>query len=342
MARYIRDFQTTASPQTLHAAVSQYLTAEGYEYLTFDGENVFQKGQGFLASPTFFKFSYFGNSVRMETWMKYAMLPGVFLGELGTDGFVGCAAKGPWKKRIKNVEGILSNFAMQSANCPPMAVQNTFDNNETELLNENDCFEETCILNETNAGPVIAQAPVFCNCCGNQFPVGTQFCSVCGQENTAVNNTAANNSFAPPPLQTEIPAPTYGESVNINYPPTEYNITRKEFIEKYAQPSLRKNITGIAILCYVCAGLSFIVSCLMNPIGIIDALVLAGFALGMHLAKSRVCAILILVLSIVEVVLSIMYGAVPIWWLVAGISAVITFNKIEKQYKTFVANGNRF
>lgn len=74
----------------------------------------------------------------------------------------------------------------------------------------------------------------------------------------------------------------------------------------------------------------------MNPVGIIDALVLAGLALGMHLAKSKVCAILILILSVVEVVASIMYGAFPFWWLIAGISAVVTFSKIDKQYKQFL------
>ena len=80
----------------------------------------------------------------------------------------------------------------------------------------------------------------------------------------------------------------------------------------------------------------FIVSCLFNPFGIIDALILAAFALGMHLAKSKICAILILILSIVEVLLSLASGSFPFWWLIAGVSAVITFNKIDKQYKAFL------
>lgn len=122
----------------------------------------------------------------------------------------------------------------------------------------------------------------------------------------------------------------------VKYPPAGQYVGRKEFIEKYAQPSLRKNIKSIAILCYVCAGLTFVMSIAVNPIGIIDALVLLGFALGMHIAKSKVCAILILVLSIIEVLLSLIVGAFPFWWLIAGISAVITFNKIEKQYKEFL------
>ena len=118
-------------------------------------------------------------------------------------------------------------------------------------------------------------------------------------------------------------------------------VTRKEFIEKYAQPHIGKEIRNIAILCYICAAITFIVSCIVNPIGIIDAFILTGFALGMHLAKSRVCAILILILSIVEMVLSLLVGSFPIWWLIAGVSAVVTFEKIEKQYKSFLSGGYR-
>lgn len=342
MARYIKDFQTYIDPQTVHSAVNQYLQSEGYEYINYDGENVFKKGQGVWANPTFFKFSYSGNMVRMETWMKYAFFPGVYVGELGVTGFVGSAVKGPWKRRITNLEGILSNMAAQTTYYPPSSVQNTatrFEDNETQLLNDNDSFEETCIMNENKSTPVVASAPVFCNGCGNQLPEGTLFCSVCGQKRPDMNVISSDPQSAVP----------YQQSISqtINYTPTEtpppagYLVSRKEFINKYAQPSLRKNITSIAILCYVCAGLTFIVSCLLNPLGIIDALILAGLALGMHLTKSKVCAILILILSIIEVLLSLVSGSFPFWWLIAGISAVITFNKIEKQYKSFISNGNK-
>ena len=154
MARYIKDFKVNVDPQTVHAAINQYLVSEGYEYINYDGENVYKKGQGVWANPTFFKFSYCNNMVRMETWMKYAFFPGVYVGELGVTGFVGSAVKGPWKKRIHNAESIMSNFAMQSANYSPASVQNNYvstDDNETQLLNDKDVFEKTCIMNENKA-----------------------------------------------------------------------------------------------------------------------------------------------------------------------------------------------
>lgn len=305
MARYVKDFLTNADPQTVHFAVNQYLQSEGYEYINYDGENVFKKGNGVWSNPTFFKFSYTGNSVKMESWMKYAFFPGVYVGELGVDGFVGCAVKGPWKKRIGALEGILSRFTTQSV-----------------------CYSATPTQNN------------FCNGCGNYLPENAQFCTVCGRKrlDTNIENTISQSTSS---CQQTVPQTNYYAHAEASVPPVGFPISKKEFINKYAQPSLRKNITSIAILCYVCSGLTFIVSCIFNPWGIIDALILLGLALGMHLAKSKVCAILILILSIIEVLMSIVSGSFPFWWLVAGISAVTTFSKIEKQYKTFISNGNK-
>lgn len=335
MARYIKDFQINVDPQTIHATINQYLQREGYEYIQYDGENVFKKGSGIMSNPTFFKVSYSGNMVRMETWMKYALLPGVYVGELGVKGFVGGAVKGPWKKRISYIENILSNFSPQSTTYPHASAENmdkSFDSNETQLLNDNDRFEETCIMNEDNAKPPV----VFCTACGTQMPEGTTFCSVCGQKRINSNVHGAVPQSTMPNQQVFSQMSSFNNFDSTPLPPAGTPVSRKEFINKYAQPSLRKNITSIAILCYVCAGLTFIVSCLLNPFGIIDALALGGLALGMHLAKSKVCAILILVLSIIEVIMSLIVGMFPVWWLVAGILAVVTFSKIDKQYKQFL------
>lgn len=339
MARYIKDFYVNSDFQSIYSIIHQYLQNEGYEYIQYDGENVFKKGNGVFANPSFFKFSYVGNTVRMETWMKYALFPGVYVGELGLDGFVGSAMKGPWKNRISKIEAILINLGNQIT----FQQQQYQDDNETQLLNENDSFEETCVMSDNKAE---ISSTIYCTGCGSQMPAGTAFCSVCGQkrQDTNIQNTLQRNSTqnSMPNQQVFSQANTFNGPNGIQASPTECSVSRKEFINKYAQPSIKRDIKSIAILCYVCAGLTFIVSCLLNPIGIIDALILTGFALGMHLAQSKVCAILILILSIIEVLLSLVSGSFPFWWLIAGISAVVTFNKIEKQYKSFIANGNRY
>lgn len=325
MARYTKDFQTNVDAQTVHSAVYQYLQNEGYEYINYDGENVFKKGSGVISNPTFFKFSYSGNMVRMETWMKYALFPGVYIGELGVTGVVGSAVKGTWKNRISYIENILVNLSVQNQYYSQNPVQDTidYDDNETQLLNDNNSFEETCVINENKAEN---SSSMFCTSCGARMPAGTVFCSACGQkrQDTNAQNVAQQQAH------------TFYASAETQQPPTGYPVSRKEFINKYAQPSVRKDIKSIAIVCYVCAGLTFIVSCIVSPIGIIDSLILAGLALGMHLSKSRGFAIALFVFSIIETLLSLVVGSFPFWWLFAGVAALVTFNKIEKQYKLFL------
>ncbi|MBE6813371.1 MAG: zinc ribbon domain-containing protein [Ruminococcaceae bacterium] len=316
MARYIKAFQVYASPQDVFSAISQYLQNEGYEYLEMDGENVFKKGNGFLTNPTLFKFTLTGNRLRMETWSKYALLPGVFVGELDLNGFVGSAVKGPWKKRVAYLEQQLTGFGASAYHASGSAGE------DTAYFEEDDEFGATQLLQPT-------QAAGFCSNCGTQLPAGSAFCTNCGQQVSDANAGGMNaqgNPFEAPPA-TSTPMPAAGTSVS-----------RKEFIEKYAPKSVKSDIKAVAITCYVCAAITFGVACAAAPAGIIDALLLAGFALGMHLLKSRVFAVLILVLSIVESVFAIAQGATaPVLWIICGVAAIMIFVKLEKQYKDFKA-----
>lgn len=113
---------------------------------------------------------------------------------------------------------------------------------------------------------------------------------------------------------------------------------RKDFINNYADPSLRKEIRNYAILCYVCAGLSLVVAALVNWAGILDALILLGLSLGMHLGRSKVCAILILVMGAASMIINLIVAGKIAGWLVllAGIFAVKVFNKADKHYKAYL------
>ena len=113
MTRYVKDFQVNTDVQMIHSTISQYLQKEGYEYIEYGEENVFKKGRGLMSGPIFFKFSYSGNIVRMETWMKFAFLPGIYIGEFSVKSFVGAAVKGPWKKRISTLEDILLRYSIR-------------------------------------------------------------------------------------------------------------------------------------------------------------------------------------------------------------------------------------
>ncbi len=171
MARYIKAFQFYAKPEDVFAEISKYLKDEGYEYVEMEGENVFKKGNGFLTNPTFFKFSFAGNRLRMETWMKYALLPGVFVGELDLKGFIGCAVKGPWKKRVAYLEQVLTALGSQAQRAASYESREAKD----EYFVEDDEFGATQLLQDT------PQAS-FCTSCGTQLADGAAFCTSCGKK----------------------------------------------------------------------------------------------------------------------------------------------------------------
>lgn len=170
------------------------------------------------------------------------------------------------------------------------------------------------------------------NCCPNcnQQLVGSEiFCTNCGVRVHSENTTQPNiNSGFYQGQQSFLNNAFYNNRV----------VSKKEFVENYASPNLRKEITVISIILYVMVGLDFVFGCIFAPLTIIDSLILLGLTLGMHITKNTGFAIALLVLSIFEVVVSmIFYSSIgPYLWLIIGICAVCNFYKIDKQYNIFI------
>lgn len=160
MAREIREY-SVSNPAEAMAQIAAYLQSEGYRYMEYGGEPVFKKGTGLLAGPTFFKFMAFGNTVHMETWMKFALLPGVFIGEIELKGSAGAAVKVTWRKRLEEIERILFAAAYPGGEQPP------YPNRANQF--------------QPAAPAYAAEMPQFCPSCGAKLPGGAAFCSTCGQ-----------------------------------------------------------------------------------------------------------------------------------------------------------------
>ena len=115
-------------------------------------------------------------------------------------------------------------------------------------------------------------------------------------------------------------------------------ISKKEFYAKYANKRDKGNIRWAAILSYVCAAISLAAGLLMqNYLIVIDVALVVGLALGIQIAKSRACAVLLLVYSCINtIIMSISYKRVSGWWLIfVGIWAVMgTFN-FHKDYRKY-------
>lgn len=409
MGRYTREFWTGESPQKTFEILSQYLQSEGYEYMQYGQEDVFKKGNGFITGPTFFKFSFTGGVVRMETWVKYVLFPGVFIGELPPKGGRSWAA---WRDRIQWIEGMLSrNQGVRGAAAPvppynPTAQQQEY-NDGTQVLpsirplsgarREADAKEGVAVC--ANCAREIPASATRCEFCGqsrsrqtitpqtwtnpsdrtaghsganqhastelkgaqeaNRAPEivareqGFVFCTKCGARilaTAAVCTACGANRSAPPQFR----APQANQAVH--YPPAtfryDYNLPRpapgervsfKDYVNKYAAPNVRNEIKTLAIVCYILAGMNFIYSSVwvFNIYGLIAAALFVVFGVGIHVVRSRICAILLLLLGCADFVLSIMYGVSPAtFWIILGIAAVVLFSKFTKSYKQFLRENN--
>lgn len=187
-----------------------------------------------------------------------------------------------------------------------------------------------------------------CPQCGRVANDNERFCSVCGaslQEtiNESANNTGAANSTSNEnitngaqscrqPVQNAQPAqPTQGTNAAYFQTAPKTATTKKEFLKLEENKKLYTACRASAILCYICAGISVVLMCfiLKNWFSIFEIVLIVGLGLGIHLKQSRVCAIILLIYSVINsIFLYIGYGRFGGWLVIlAGIYAVIaTFN----------------
>lgn len=172
MGRTIRDFQVTVPPETIFQEIQQYLTAEGYTFTQFQNENLFKKGNGILMGPTFIKVSWMNYSMRLEAWMKMAILPFVFVGENDLESFVGAAVKGPLKDRFAHIEDIIRKYSVN----PAGAYGQQPYGQQAWQGQQNQAAQQGWQAQQNQA----AQQPVICRACGAANTSGLGFCSNCG------------------------------------------------------------------------------------------------------------------------------------------------------------------
>lgn len=105
--RFVADFQTSQTDEGIQYIVTDFLTREGFSYTNYNNELVWKKGVGALTAPQFIKIYSQNGLVHLEAWIKFAILPGVYCGEMGLDGFFGIAIKKMLKSRVDMLIAIL-------------------------------------------------------------------------------------------------------------------------------------------------------------------------------------------------------------------------------------------
>lgn len=170
------------------------------------------------------------------------------------------------------------------------------------------------------------------------------FCTNCGKQ---VADTATQCPYCNEPLEAKAaPAAPAAPTAPVQSTPTRpVGLTKKDFFKQCF--SQKGTVIGAAVLCYVSAVVTF-GSSFISGAGawaLIDVAVLLGLGLAVHLARSRVCAIVLTCYGLYNVIFMLITTGMIGGWLVlvAGVLAIFgtfAFAKQWKAYQTETAAGN--
>jgi tetrahydromethanopterin S-methyltransferase subunit E len=155
------------------------------------------------------------------------------------------------------------------------------------------------------------------------------------------------------PIQQPVQQPVYGQNTAQGFygqQPYGYGaqsnpyaqqpaMTRGEFYKNYAAKAIKGNITAAGVLSYITAAITLILSlAVMNdPFLLIDCLLVLGLGLGVHLGRSRVCAVLLMAYAAYNTIFFLITSGMVSGWLIiiAGICALAGTFTFEKAWKQF-------
>ena len=201
MARYHNEFKFNHPiHEQLFADIHQYMLSEGYEYRNFEGENVYKKGKGIAAGPTFIKIMADDGRIVVEAWVKFAVLPGVYAGESGLDSMAfGTIPKSVLADRVRNIERMITNNggvatgatapapgAAPQPQQPPVQPQQPPQYAPPPVQPQAPVQPQPAPI-EPQQVPVEPQPQqkrehIFCTRCGNKMPISASFCTSCGNK----------------------------------------------------------------------------------------------------------------------------------------------------------------
>ncbi len=109
MGRYVAEY-TIGQPDDFIRLVSEdYFQKEGFKLVPYKGEMLWKKGRGVLTAPQYIKLAYGQGIVHVEAFIRWTILPGVYVGEMALDnGFVGAIPKSMLMDKVNTLLRLLS------------------------------------------------------------------------------------------------------------------------------------------------------------------------------------------------------------------------------------------
>ena len=125
MSRFVQPFTSPYNPQQVMNCFNSYVQREGFEYVTKNGESYWKKGVGLLIAPQYLKLTQTNGGYVLEAWLKFALFPGVYVGEMGINGFFAAVPKTLLKDRVDSLLKALHAYIYTpNANIPPQMNMN--------------------------------------------------------------------------------------------------------------------------------------------------------------------------------------------------------------------------
>lgn len=119
-------------------------------------------------------------------------------------------------------------------------------------------------------------------------------------------------------------------------------VTKKQFLTLPENRKIRTEIRSAGIICYICAGITLVLALIsLQMTALLDVAILVGLGLGVHLAQSRACAILLTVYAGINMLITLVVLGRFGGWLVllAGIFAIVYTFKFQKLWKAYQMGG---
>lgn len=188
-----------------------------------------------------------------------------------------------------------------------------------------------------------------CQSCGTQYPDNFRTCPSCGAPAPMPNqrpyngqpnpyngqpqfNNAQQNNAQQYPYGNPYAAPN-----QVPQGMSKHDFYRSPICKKY-----RGNIIASSVIIYVCVGINLLlIALLQNYTSLIDAAIMLGLGLAIHLAQSRVCAILLCVYGVFNTVIVYLSSGEFGGWLilVAAIYAIVATFQYQGAWDKYSKSG---
>lgn len=124
MAKFVLPFSTPFDPTQVSGFMTEYMCKEGFEFCANSGENFWKKGMGLMTAPQYIRLMQNADGTYvLEAWLKFAILPGVYVGEMGIEGFMAALPKSFLRTRVNTILAGLRATPLTAYTIPNQPVQ---------------------------------------------------------------------------------------------------------------------------------------------------------------------------------------------------------------------------